>query len=308
MFRIARRVAKDRIISTVDPQARHGHKTSARGFDGYKGHVRVDPDTRADHRDHGDGGQRRRRRRRAGDCSPPICRPDRVRTPPTRRRPARPMRPSRPRGNPRPPRQPKPTSSSGGPPRPRSRWPSTATRLRRRRAAGHARTGRRRDHVQGAAARPRRDGRFSQGRLPDRPGRRHGDLPGRAERAAAPGGDGQIARFGPPARGLPARRAVHDRADADARSASAPTRHQLTRARARQADPGLAGRLQGHPPQGRTQDRPPDAPPPRRPPRPRPRPDQESPPTSRCSAPPSTSPASPCSASPPTPPPGPRSA
>ena len=44
VFRIARRVAKDRIISTVDPQARHGHKTSARGFDGYKGHVGIDPD------------------------------------------------------------------------------------------------------------------------------------------------------------------------------------------------------------------------------------------------------------------------
>ena len=37
VFRIARRVAKDRVISTVDPGARHGHKTSARGFDGYKG-------------------------------------------------------------------------------------------------------------------------------------------------------------------------------------------------------------------------------------------------------------------------------
>jgi len=32
VFRIARRVAKDRVISTVDPQARHGHKTAARGF------------------------------------------------------------------------------------------------------------------------------------------------------------------------------------------------------------------------------------------------------------------------------------
>ena len=41
---IARRVARDRIISTVDPDARDGHKTSARGFDGYKGHVPVDPD------------------------------------------------------------------------------------------------------------------------------------------------------------------------------------------------------------------------------------------------------------------------
>jgi hypothetical protein len=45
MFRIARRVAKDRTISTVDPDARHGHKTAARGFDGYKGHVAIDPDT-----------------------------------------------------------------------------------------------------------------------------------------------------------------------------------------------------------------------------------------------------------------------
>lgn len=45
VFRIVRRVAKDRVISTVDPDARHGHKTSARGFDGYKGHVAVDPDS-----------------------------------------------------------------------------------------------------------------------------------------------------------------------------------------------------------------------------------------------------------------------
>lgn len=44
-FRIARRVAVDRIISTVDPQTRHGHKTAARGFDGYKGHVAIDPDS-----------------------------------------------------------------------------------------------------------------------------------------------------------------------------------------------------------------------------------------------------------------------
>ncbi len=44
-YRIARRVAKDRVISTVDPEARHGHKTSARGFDGYKGPVALDPDS-----------------------------------------------------------------------------------------------------------------------------------------------------------------------------------------------------------------------------------------------------------------------
>lgn len=45
VFRIARRVAKDRVISTVDPQARHGHKSAARGFDGYKGHAGIDPDS-----------------------------------------------------------------------------------------------------------------------------------------------------------------------------------------------------------------------------------------------------------------------
>ncbi|MFZ1638382.1 MAG: transposase, partial [Candidatus Microthrix parvicella] len=44
-FVIARKVAKDRVISTVDPDARHGHKTSARGFDGYKGHIAEDPDS-----------------------------------------------------------------------------------------------------------------------------------------------------------------------------------------------------------------------------------------------------------------------
>jgi hypothetical protein len=33
MFRIARRVAKDRVISTVHPQTRHGRKTAADRFD-----------------------------------------------------------------------------------------------------------------------------------------------------------------------------------------------------------------------------------------------------------------------------------
>jgi Transposase DDE domain/Transposase domain (DUF772) len=45
IFHIARRVATDRVISTIDPEARHGHKTSARGFDGYKGSVALDPDS-----------------------------------------------------------------------------------------------------------------------------------------------------------------------------------------------------------------------------------------------------------------------
>jgi hypothetical protein len=40
-----RRHHPDRVISTVDPQARHGHKPAAHGFDGYKAHVAVDPDS-----------------------------------------------------------------------------------------------------------------------------------------------------------------------------------------------------------------------------------------------------------------------
>jgi hypothetical protein len=44
-FRIFEGTAPDRVISTVDPQTRHGHKTAAHGFDGYKGHVAVDPDS-----------------------------------------------------------------------------------------------------------------------------------------------------------------------------------------------------------------------------------------------------------------------
>jgi len=44
-WRIARGVAKDRVISTVDPEARHGHKSVAQRKDGFKAHVCVEPDT-----------------------------------------------------------------------------------------------------------------------------------------------------------------------------------------------------------------------------------------------------------------------
>lgn len=44
-WQIARRVAPDRVVSTVDPQARHAHKTRSRRQDGYKAHVVVEPDT-----------------------------------------------------------------------------------------------------------------------------------------------------------------------------------------------------------------------------------------------------------------------
>ena len=45
VFQIARKVAAGRVISTVDPEARHGHKTVRRSFDGYKGHLAEDPDS-----------------------------------------------------------------------------------------------------------------------------------------------------------------------------------------------------------------------------------------------------------------------
>jgi hypothetical protein len=44
-WRIAGKVAEDRVISTVDPQARHVHKTVHHRQDGYKIHVAVEPDT-----------------------------------------------------------------------------------------------------------------------------------------------------------------------------------------------------------------------------------------------------------------------
>jgi hypothetical protein len=44
-FRIFEGTAPDRVISTVDPQARHGHKTAAHGVDGYKAHIAADPDS-----------------------------------------------------------------------------------------------------------------------------------------------------------------------------------------------------------------------------------------------------------------------
>jgi hypothetical protein len=44
-WRIARKVAPDRVISTVDPETRHAHKTRQRRQDGYKAHVKVEPDT-----------------------------------------------------------------------------------------------------------------------------------------------------------------------------------------------------------------------------------------------------------------------
>ena len=43
--RIARRVAPERIISVVDPDARHGHRSRRDRYDGYKLHISVDVDS-----------------------------------------------------------------------------------------------------------------------------------------------------------------------------------------------------------------------------------------------------------------------
>ena len=74
-WRIARKVAPDRVISTVDPEARHAHKTRERRQDGFKAHLVVEPDTGLDHGGRGDQGQRageqrRHRRRRAARPGP----------------------------------------------------------------------------------------------------------------------------------------------------------------------------------------------------------------------------------------------
>ena len=44
-WRIARRVAPDRVISTVDTQGRHTRKSKSKRRDGFRGHVAAEPDT-----------------------------------------------------------------------------------------------------------------------------------------------------------------------------------------------------------------------------------------------------------------------
>ena len=44
-WKIAQRVAEDRIISTVDPEARHMHKSRSEYRDGYKAHIAIEPET-----------------------------------------------------------------------------------------------------------------------------------------------------------------------------------------------------------------------------------------------------------------------
>jgi hypothetical protein len=44
-WKIARRVAPDRVISTVDPDARHAHKSRQKKIDGFKAHIAMEPET-----------------------------------------------------------------------------------------------------------------------------------------------------------------------------------------------------------------------------------------------------------------------
>ena len=44
-WRIARKVAPDRVVSTVDPEARHTRKSPENRRDGYRAHVAAEPET-----------------------------------------------------------------------------------------------------------------------------------------------------------------------------------------------------------------------------------------------------------------------
>src|ERR1019366_3006366 len=44
-WRIAERTAHDRVLSTVDPESRHAHKTQHSYRDGYKAHLAAEPET-----------------------------------------------------------------------------------------------------------------------------------------------------------------------------------------------------------------------------------------------------------------------
>ena len=44
-FKLSKKVAKDRIVSVIDPHSRHVHKSRKTYVDGYKGHIAIDPDS-----------------------------------------------------------------------------------------------------------------------------------------------------------------------------------------------------------------------------------------------------------------------
>ena len=58
------------MISTVDPETRHMHKSRSNYRDGYKAHLAVEPETGIITGCRADPGQHRRRPGRRRDCSP----------------------------------------------------------------------------------------------------------------------------------------------------------------------------------------------------------------------------------------------
>ena len=298
VFRIARRVAKDRVISTVDPEARHGHKTAARGFDGYKGHIGIDPDSEiitATVVGPGNAGDATAAAELIGDlldqhttdaAAAEIDTTAEVATAATAevdgaataevdgavccrccrccRRPRRRWhrRRRRCRGRPR---------------RRRGCGPNVCVRrqrLRHRRIPGPVGPGRDRVQVQDPAAGGR--GRaFRQGPIRHRSGRRHGPLPGRDHRADRPRQERRrCRRVRHGVRGVSAAGAVHHgpgRADDQRRR----PRGCAGRGKGPATAAGLGRRLPGHQTKGGTQVRAPDAPQARRTPGPGPRHDQD---------------------------------
>ena len=278
VFRIARRVAPDRVISTVDPQARHGHKTSIAGSTATRATslpTRTREIVTATKVTAGNSGDAEVAEGLLADLLPGDQDSAGTGT-----------------GG----------QGAGGTPA----GPGTAAGGSGQAAVyGDAAYGSGelvnawKTPVSTAASRCSRRPRsrsLPQGPLRHRPRRKDRDLPGGHHRAHP----GQRPR--PPRRGsqvrrglphLPAGRPVHHR-QRRPHDRHRPARGPAGRRPPGPGQPGLAGGLQGHPAQGGTQDRPPDAPPPRRAPCPGPRP-ARSPPTSPCSPPPSTSPGSRCS-------------
>ena len=267
------------------PRPGTGTRPSTASFDGYKGHVAEDPDseivtaTAVTAGNVGDAAA-------AANCSPRTCRPTGPEPPhaPTDQA-ERPNRPGKPQ-----------TPDSRGRTRPRGPPGRGAVYGDAAYGTGPLLAELDRAGVE-VMVKVQAADRAAAGGSPRTPSpsicARAGDLPEPGDRPAPPG-----RRRAGPGSGRPARPARSPgpapRPGTGASSASARTRNSWPAA-AHAGRPGLAGRLPGHPTQGRTQDRPPDAAPARRTPGPGPRAAQESPPTSLCWPPPPTSPGSACS-------------
>ena len=225
VLRIARRVAKDRVISTVDPEARHGHKTAAVALTATRATSRSTPTARSSPRP---------RSPPATSAMPPRRRPARRRSADVDAEPAE-------HGHDR-----ARTRGSDAAERP-SAWPSTATAPTAPGALLASARARRRDRSCARSSRPSRPADVHQG-----PVRRSTSTPApsparpaRSRRCGA-SQDGQIAPLRRGLRGLPAGRAVHHlQAGADHHRPA--TKPQLT-ARPRPPDRPRPGRPTTAPP------------------------------------------------------------